>query len=148
MKILLGLVLWSLLVSCSVNSEEQVTISTTPADVSEKSQFLVPSKPLRVKYPFNFLLIAVPLTYKLESKGWTLVAPNGDRIKVTAILTASNGTITKFDHVGFMFGDKKRYLSLSAAPNEQLKNEYVKVQVISSLPFLANEIKWLSTVKY
>lgn len=149
MKMILGLYLCVLLVSCSaISGEQEVNVSATPANVTEKSLFLEPSKPLRTRNPFNFLLVAVPPAYKLESNGWTLLAPSGDRIKVEAILTSTNGTKTRFDHVGFMYGDGKQYLSLSADPNEKLKDEYVKVQVTSSQPFRSEGIRWLSTAKY
>ena len=147
MKKILCLLLTLLLISCCATSEE-VTISSKPATVTENALTITPSKPIRTtKYPFNLLLIAVPSTYKLEPNTWTLVAPNGDKIKVEAILKTTDGIKTKFDHVGFITGHQKQYLALSADPSEKLKDEYVELQITSSKPFLANEIKWLSTSK-
>ena len=147
MKKILFLLLTLLLISCSATSEE-VTISSKPAMLTERALTFTPSKPIRTtKYPFNLLLISVPSTYKLEPTAWTLAAPNGDKIKVEAIFKTSDGIKTRFDHVGFMTGNQKQYLTLLADPNEKLKNEYVELQIISSQPFLANEIKWLSTSK-
>lgn len=147
MKKILCLLLTLLLISCAATSEE-VTISRKPAMVTENALTITLSKPIRTtKYPFNLLLIAVPSTYKLEPNAWTLVAPNGDKIKVEAILKTSDGIKTKFDHVGFMSGNQRQYLALLSDPNEKLKDEYVELQIKSSQPFLANEIKWLSTSK-
>ena len=149
MKKILCLLLWGVLISCSTISEDEIVISEKPAKVTENALIITPSKPIRTtKYPFNFLLIGVPSTYKLESKGWTLVAPNGDRIKVVAILKTKNGTETRFDHVGFTYGNQKQYLSLTADPNEKLEDEYNEVQITSSQQFMADEVRWLSTAKY
>jgi hypothetical protein len=149
MKKILFLLFAGLLISCSATSEEEVVISNKSEKVTENALTIRPSKPIRTtKYPFNFLLIAVPSTYKLESNGWTLVAPNGDKIKVAAILKTTNGIKTRFDHVGFMYGNQKQYLSLTADPYEKLKDEYVEVQITASQAFVTDEVKWLSTAKY
>jgi hypothetical protein len=149
MNKILSLLLVGLLISCSSVSEEEVAISNQSENVTKNALIIKPSKPIRAtKYPFNFLLIAVPSTYKLESNGWKLVAPNGEKIKVAAILKTKEGIKTNFDHVGFMYGNQKQYLSLSADPYEKLKDEYVEVEITASQAFVANEIKWLGTAKY
>ncbi|ACM19355.1 hypothetical protein Geob_0993 [Geotalea daltonii FRC-32] len=149
MKKMLFLLLAGLLISCASTSEEEVVISNKSEKVTENTLTIRPSKPIRTtKYPFNFLLIAVPSAYKQKSKGWALVAPNGDKIKVAAILKTKDGIKTRFDHVGFMYGNQKQYLLLSADPYEKLKEEYVEVEITASQAFVADEIKWLNTAKY